>query len=194
MSGEEVVEEVKKESPDFVGITLVTPLINSALDVSKGIKEELPTAKIILGGPHIHFLHEEVIKEDFVDFCVRGEGELTAVELVKALSEGEDRDRDLREVKEITFKNNDKIVVNQDRPFIHDLDLLPFPARDLLPNYRRYIMGEEEKFTAMLASRGCPFRCHFCDGRIGLMTAELLKQMKKAGCQYIFYGIEFGDQ
>ena len=267
MSGEEVVDEVKRESPDFVGISVVTPLISSALNVSKRIKEELPTAKIIFGGPHIHFLHEEVIKADFVDFCVRGEGEFTTLELIRALSarEGRGRDRDLKlkAVKGITFKteNNGKIVVNQDRPFICDLDLLPFPARDLLPNhiYRRYVMGEEEKFTAVLASRGCPFRCHFCavpsmwkkhrrrsvenvldelewvseeysidnvrfsddlfaanrkwvfefceaildrgldmrwscDGRIGLMTAELLRQMKKAGCQYIFYGIEFGDQ
>ena len=40
MSGEEVVDEVKRESPDFVGITVVTPLISSALDVSKRIKEE----------------------------------------------------------------------------------------------------------------------------------------------------------
>lgn len=258
MSGEEVVEAVKRESPDFVGISVVTPLITSALDVSKRIKEALPTAKIIFGGPHIHFLHEEVIKADFVDFCVRGEGEFTTLELITALSEG----RDMKEVKGITYKNNaNKIVVNPDRPFINDLDSLPFPARDLLPNhiYRRYVMDEEERFTAILASRGCPFRCHFCavpsmwgkhrrrsvenvldelehvsemysidivrfsddlfaanrkwvlgfckaildrgldiewscDGRIGLMSAELLKQMKRAGCLYIFYGIEFGDQ
>ncbi|MFQ6003395.1 MAG: B12-binding domain-containing radical SAM protein, partial [Candidatus Zixiibacteriota bacterium] len=216
-----------------------------------------PHTVLVLGGPHIHFQHREVIEKDYVDFCVRGEGEYTMMELVHAVSDADN----LRQVKGITFKEGNKVIVTADRPLIQNLDDLPFPARDLLPNhiYRRYVMGEEEKFTAMLASRGCPFRCHFCavpsmwkkhrrrsvesvldelehvhgrysinnvrfsddlfvankkwvfefckgivdrglnikwscDGRIGLMSTELLRRMKKAGCQYIFYGIEFGDQ
>ncbi|MFQ6075853.1 MAG: B12-binding domain-containing radical SAM protein [Candidatus Bathyarchaeia archaeon] len=254
----EVVKMVENEGPDFVGMSVITPKIEVALYLSRKIKEVLPGVKIILGGPHIHFEHKEVIKNEEVDFCVRGEGELTALELINAVSGG----GDLREVKGVTFKDGSDVIVTPDRSFIKDLDALPFPARDLLPNpiYRGIWTGGKS-FTSMLATRGCPYSCHFCDagamwgrlhrrrsvgdvldeleqiyekfdvkcvrfvddllvvnkkwaielcrgmvergldmiewscdGRVGLMSEELLREMKRANCRVIFYGIEFGNQ
>ena len=258
LSHDEVIEKVTKENPDFVGITAITARINNALYLSAKVKEINPDTKVILGGPHVHFEHRTVINHPAVDFCVRGEGELTALELIKTVLEGEN----LREVKGITFKEKDNIVVTPDRPYVADLDTLPFPARGLLQNsVYKGSWTEGEAFSPILATRGCPYLCQFCDapaiwgrvhrrrsvesildeleeiyerfgvryvrflddllvvnkewtvnlcrgmrercldeicwvcdGRVGLMSGELLEELKKANCKVIFYGIEFGNQ
>ncbi|MBU1199929.1 B12-binding domain-containing radical SAM protein, partial [Patescibacteria group bacterium] len=269
LSHGEVIEEVRKENPDFVGITAITARINSALYLSAKVKEINPDinpvrkpskgskfsngVKVILGGPHVHFEHRSVIGDPSVDICVRGEGEITALELIKTVQEG----GNLRDVKGITFKEGDEVIVTPDRPHVADLDTLPFPARELLqsPAYRG-LWTEGETFSPMLATRGCPYLCQFCDapaiwgrvhrrrtvtnvldeveqiykefgvryvrfvddllvvnkkwtielcrgmhkrgldelswacdGRVGLMSEELLEELKKANCKVIFYGI-----
>jgi len=258
LSHDEVVERVRNEDADFIGITVITARIKSALYLSNKVKEIAPDAKVILGGPHVHFEHKEVIKDGSVDFCIRGEGEITTLELIETVSEG----GDLRGVKGITFKDDDEVIVAPDRPFVLDLDKLSFPARGLLesPVYKGS-WTEGQTFSPMLATRGCPYFCQFCDapaiwgrvhrrrsvgnvldeleeiynkynvryvrfvddllvadrkwtielckgirerglddlfwacdGRVGLMSEELLEELKKAGCKVIFYGIEFGNQ
>ncbi|MEW6674785.1 MAG: radical SAM protein [Nitrospirota bacterium] len=258
LSHDQVIEEVMKEPCDFVGITAITARINSALYLSAKVKEINPDIKVILGGPHVHFEHRAVINEPSVDFCARGEGEITALELIKTVSEG----GNLRDVRGITFKEGDEVIVTPDRPYVADLDTLPFPARGLLrsPAYRG-LWTEGETFSPMLATRGCPYFCQFCDtpaiwgrvhrrrsvanvldeleqiykkfdvryvrfvddllvankkwaiqlcrgilerglddlswacdGRVGLMSEELLEELKRANCKVIFYGIEFGNQ
>jgi radical SAM superfamily enzyme YgiQ (UPF0313 family) len=260
LSGDDICEAVIKEDPIFVGITVLTQQYTVSLELANAIKKIKPCVKIVLGGPHIHFEHTDVIREACVDFCVRGEGEYTMLELVETVLKGED----LKLVKGITYKNGKgEVFANPDRDFIKNLDELPFPARDLLPmdKYRGTIsLDGGRPFTAVLATRGCPFNCHFCslhsmwkgqrrrsvnnvleelryikkqygikylnfpddllvlnrqwaqelfegmvkcglnsikwdcNGRIGIMTEELLKKMKAANCQCINYGIEFGSQ
>ena len=159
---EEVYEIVARENPDIVGVTAFTRQIKGVLKTCEEIKRRCPSVKIVLGGPHIHAEHESVIKNDFIDFCVRGEAELTISELVEAISNG--GKGDLKKVRGLTFKDGTKVIVTQERPFIRDLDTLPFPARDLLPNhiYRGLIPFGDNVFTLMTATRGCPFKCHFC--------------------------------
>ena len=258
LSHGEVIEEVRKENPDFVGITVITARINSALSLSAKVKEINPDIKVVLGGPHVHFEHRTVIGYPSVDFCVRGEGEITALHLITCAS----NDGNLRDIRGVTFKEGDEIIVTPDRPFIQDLDVLPFPARGLLqsPVYKG-LWTEEVTFSPMLATRGCPYLCQFCDapaiwgrahrrrsvanvldeldqiynefgvryvrfvddllvvnkrwaidlckgilkrglnelywacdGRVGLMSEELLEELKRANCKVIFYGVEFGNQ
>jgi len=258
LSHDDVIEKVKEENPDFVGITTITARINSALCLSAKVKELNPDIKVILGGPHIHFEHRAVINESSVDFCVRGEGEITTLELIKTVSSG----GNLRDAKGVTFKEDNTVVVNPDRPFVRDLDTFSFPDRGLLqsPVYRG-MWTEGRTFSPMLATRGCPYLCQFCDapaiwgrvhrrrsvadvldeleqiynefgvryvrfvddllvankkwaielcrgiierglndlswacdGRVGLMSEELLEELKKANCKVMFYGIEFGNQ
>jgi len=159
LSPQEVVKIIEKESPQFVGITAMSASINSALYLSARIKEISPDTKVILGGPHIHFQHKTVINNPSVDFCIRGEGELTTLELINSLLNGDN----LAQVKGITFKQGDDVIVAPDRPFVEDLDRLPFPARGLLhhPAYRGEWTGGEP-FTSVLTTRGCPYDCQFC--------------------------------
>lgn len=162
LTGEDICEAVAREKPLFVGITVLTQQYSASLDLAGAIKKTDPHIKIIFGGPHIHFEHRDVIKKPNVDFCVRGEGEYTMLELVETLL----KKGDLRNVKGITFKNEkDEIIINPDQDFIKDLDDLPFPARDLIPmdKYKGTIsLDGGRPFAAILATRGCPFACHFC--------------------------------
>lgn len=163
MTHEETCAAVLIEKPDLAGITIFTSQLRSALLTAREIKKNLPSCKIVVGGPHVHPQHEELLrKQSSIDFCVRREGEITMMELAKALSDG----GDFRDILGLTFRDIDNnVIVNPDRPFIEDLDTLPFPARDLLPNYvyRGTIgFGERAKFTYISASRGCPFKCDFC--------------------------------
>ncbi|MCW3994397.1 MAG: B12-binding domain-containing radical SAM protein, partial [Candidatus Bathyarchaeota archaeon] len=161
MTQEELSKQIEKEKPDIAGVNVFTCQLRSAMHTCKRIKDVSPSTQVVVGGPHIHPQHGEVAENSSVDFCVRGEGEITMLELTNAVSTG----GDLKEVSGITFKEGKEIVVTPDRPFIKDLDSLPFPARDLLPNhiYKGLVLfGQGNLFTLITASRGCPFKCHFC--------------------------------
>ncbi len=156
----DICEIVKKEKPDIVGVTVFTSNLKSSLAICQEINKAYPHAKIVVGGAHIHPQHREVIEKPYIDFCIRGEGEETVLELTKALSNG----KDLEKVKGLTFKKDHNIVVTPDRPRIKDLDSLPFPARNLLQNqiYQVQIGDSWGAFTTVSSSRGCPFKCHYC--------------------------------
>jgi len=160
---EGVYEIVERENPDIVGVTVFTRQIKSALKTCEEIKRRCPSVKIVVGGPHIHAEHEKVIKNDFIDFCVRGEAEVTMSELIEAISQGGTK-AELEKVRGLTFKEGNNVIATPERHFIQNLDTLPFPARDLLPNhiYRGLIPFGDNVFTLMTATRGCPFKCHFC--------------------------------
>ena len=156
----DICKIVVKEESDIVGVTVFTSNLKSSLTTCREIKKAYPPAKIVVGGAHIHPQHREVIEKPYIDFCVRGEGEETLLELTEALSNG----KDLEQVKGLTFKKDHNVIVTADRPFIKDLDSLPFPARNLLQNkiYQGQIGNGWGTFTAVSASRGCPFKCHYC--------------------------------
>ena len=160
----QTVAHVRSSQPDLVGISVVSGTHNSTVMLGKLLHEALPQAKIVLGGPHVHFLYEEMMQEHaWIDFCVRGEGEHTTLELLSALEQG----TDLSGIPGLIHRMNGRLLVNQDRPFIKELDSLPFPARDLLPmnDYRWRIFGftrPDDKVVTITATRGCPFHCHFC--------------------------------
>ena len=196
MTYKETCEAALMEKPDLVGLTIFTSQLRSALTTAREIKKNLPSCKIVVGGPHIHPQHEELLRcESSIDFCVRREGEITLVELAKSLSNG----GDFGDIPGLTFRdNNNKVIVNPDRPFIEDLDTLPFPARDLLPNhiYRGTIgSGERDKFTYISASRGCPFDCYFCSvprfwakprrRSVDNVIAEMEETYTKFGIEYM---------
>ena len=158
---EGVVSEAISQRPQLIAITTNSPLYSRVLSLSWKLKEKLPNTKIVLGGYHPTFLAQEVLANDFVDFIIKGEGEKTLLELCKAL-EG---DGDFSSIKGLGFRQQEKIVLNEERSFIKDLDNLPFPAYDLLPLKRYYVsnnLGIMRKVISLIVSRGCTGRCYFC--------------------------------
>jgi radical SAM superfamily enzyme YgiQ (UPF0313 family) len=159
---QEIIEYVEKERPDFVGLTSVTVTRNTALRIIEEIKKRHPEIISIIGGPHVHFLWEETLQNKFVDFCVIGEGEYVVLNLVKALGEN----KSFKNIEGLAFRSNGKIVSTGPSQRITKLDDLPLPARHLLPmeEYKSPFLVKVggKPYTALMTSRGCPFRCKYC--------------------------------
>jgi anaerobic magnesium-protoporphyrin IX monomethyl ester cyclase len=156
LSYEDFRSELGKRKPDIVGLTSTTLTYNPALKLAKIAKEVLPDCLIFIGGPHVTFWDDNALEEcPALDVIVRREGEYTLLELVQKVEAGESFD----DVLGVTYRKNGKTVRNPDRPYIEDLDSLPFPARHLWPmeHLRKY-----EDILYLAASRGCVFWCEFC--------------------------------
>jgi len=156
---EEIRKIIEKESPDIVGIGFNTIKYESAVKTARIVKEINKKISVIVGGIHPTILPKETIREPYFDIVVRGEGELTMLELVKTLR----TDKNLKNVKGILFKISKKVIMTPPRPLIKDLDILPFPARDTLVNKKDY---HPDKMGVMITSRGCPYNCAFCSNML----------------------------
>ncbi|MCD6428124.1 MAG: cobalamin-dependent protein [Desulfurococcales archaeon] len=156
------IAEVKSWSPDLIGISLQTPTAPKGYRAILELKKELPDVPIIVGGTHPTYMYEEALNNG-ADVVVRGEGEYTTLELVNTI---ESRGMDFNELKKvdgIAFRGRDgKIVVTKPRPFIHDLDELPWPARHLLPMDKYTLFNKPIRIAHIMASRGCPYGCIYC--------------------------------
>jgi anaerobic magnesium-protoporphyrin IX monomethyl ester cyclase len=161
-----LLNEVRRYSPDIVGITATTPTFGSSLLTAQMLKENLPNVPTLIGGAHVSAVPKETMTYGCFDVGVIGEGEYTTLELVKHIEKnGLDR---LGEIPGIAFMNKGQFCLTEHRPFIKNLDELPFPARHLLPplhmyhpaptSYKRLPNGH------LLSARGCAgARCVFCD-------------------------------
>ncbi|WKZ32470.1 MAG: radical SAM protein [Thermodesulfobacteriota bacterium] len=165
MSHSELVEALKRERPGVIGITGTTPSSVSMYRVARDARGILPGALIVGGGAHMTALPGEAMASAPFDAGVIGEGEETFLALVRHFEEH--GRRNFGDVQGIVFREEEKVRSTGRRPFIKDLDSLPFPARHLLPplsayrptpaSYRKLPLG------VMITSRGCPFQCTFCD-------------------------------
>ena len=151
---------VTKTEPDMVVLECSTPSIDSDLLTAKVLKEKMKNVFVVLVGSHPTFFHQDVIRENpQLDAICRGEFDLTVRDLATALSNGDN----LKRVKGITYKDENGIHVNEDRPLIENLDKLPFPARHIVKSdYYRQGTFVGKHSTTMVTSRGCPYRCIFC--------------------------------
>ncbi len=156
---ESFVSKLQETKPEIIGISSTTLSYNPALKLAKIAKRTCPSSLVIMGGPHVTILDKETLLEcPEVDVVVRGEGEQTLLEIAK-LKASSSLSK-LNEVLGITFKKNGEIVRTADRPFIQDLDALPFPAFDRLPLKKYRLFGKT--YLPIITSRGCPFQCTFC--------------------------------
>jgi len=147
-------------NPDVVGLTAMTMTMIDVIKVVNIVKKIKSDAKVVLGGPHVHLFPDETINLKGIDFLVLGEGEVTFKEL---LDNVDDKSK-LQEIKGLVFKRNNHIINTGVRMPINNLDELPFPARHLVP-YKKYtsLLTTGNIVTTMFTSRGCPYRCSFCD-------------------------------
>lgn len=146
---------------DIFGITATTYTRFEAIKIAKCIKQSKPDAIVIVGG--VHFMHtadDTLRKVPEIDIVVRGEGEITIVELANALSRG----TDLHGIKGITYRKDGQVVSNLPQTVFEDPDALPVYTRFSWDEYPEYLFGYPERVPAIsvMASRGCPYKCIFC--------------------------------
>jgi radical SAM superfamily enzyme YgiQ (UPF0313 family) len=138
-----------------------TPSIEFDLATAEAVKRLSPGIFVALLGSHVtHFDRQTIAENPAVDAVVRGEFEYTCADLARALDQG----ADLATVQGITYRDEaGEPRRNPDRPLFEPLDDMPFPARHIVKDagYRAGIYSGGLP-TAMVSSRGCPYRCTFC--------------------------------
>ncbi len=153
------------QSPQLIGINASLANFGSAKALASKIRERLPGSILVIGGAYITAMPYEVMQEGVFDIGVIGEGEETFLELVKHIMQKGMSDLSL--VKGIIFKEGGKWVINQRRGYLDDLDMIPYPARNLLPPLSRYsptpASYKKLPLAVVITSRGCPHGCTFCD-------------------------------
>jgi radical SAM superfamily enzyme YgiQ (UPF0313 family) len=164
----ELITKLAKYSPEIVGITCTTPTFASSIHTATLVKSELPSATVVVGGAQVCALPEETMSFSCFDVGVIGEGERTAQELIAHIERN--GLEHLEKMKGLVFRHNGSIVQTEKRPFISNLDELPFPARHLLPPLERYqptpATHRRLPHATIISSRGCAgARCVFCDRR-----------------------------
>jgi len=159
---EEFLKQVKKYNPDIFLIETSTPSINTDINWINKVKDMLPRVKTILTGPHATVFAENLLKENkSVDFVLSGEYEYILLNLIKNLESGGCGDN----IKGVTFRKDGEIIKNPPAELIKNLDEIPWPARHFLPiyAYNDAFAGLPSPNVQIWASRGCPYRCVFCN-------------------------------
>lgn len=186
----DILAEIKNFNPQVVGISNnFTSFVTDALNLTRIIKKQFPQTMLIMGGAHPTMDYEEIIKLPYVDLIVRGEGEYTMVELLENLSRG----NSIEKIKGIVWKKDDsKIVVNETKEPIPNLDSLPIPAYHLL-NMTLYLTQKSSNFQYskkfpvghLVTSRGCRYNCIFCS------TTKLFRKFRAHSSSRVLEEMEF---
>jgi radical SAM superfamily enzyme YgiQ (UPF0313 family) len=173
ISLEQISQYVKENNPKVIGLSTLTSTFEKAKEIGKKLKSDFPDKLMIIGGHHITIFPESAVKaHEIFDIFIYGEGELTAHELMEFFkAKNYDKNmilnsaEDLKKINGIMFKHANKILKTKPREFIQNLDILPMPARHLLPMEKYIPLPIEYKrlpTLQMMVSRGCPFNCTYC--------------------------------
>jgi radical SAM superfamily enzyme YgiQ (UPF0313 family) len=201
---ENPIKKIKKEKPDIVGISAMTYEFPQAKQIAKELKLDFDIP-IIIGGHHISLMPHHFDKGIF-DLAVIGEGEQTLLELMQLFEkEGRFSADKLKNIKGILYRDNGSIKTTEPRPLIENLDLIPFPALDLL-DMSYYLQPRREAFSdkidrylSVITTRGCPYKCIFCPAfslwkRPRFHSAEyVVNEMKHLIEKYKITGIRIWD-
>ncbi len=194
---EDFVDHVKARNPDVVGIGAAVCWAPSALKAFRLIHEALPRVTLVAGGLHFTFTADEVLTHNrHISYIVRGEGEVTFAELLAQLRNGT---VDPTAIRGLSYAANGRVIHNEPRPFVEDLDSLPMPAYHKLP-MDRYHFRNWPPFMVITSSRGCPYQCTFCAqwkfyGQTwrGVSAKRLADEIELLYNRYGIRVIEFGD-
>ncbi|MGE5308035.1 MAG: B12-binding domain-containing radical SAM protein [Deltaproteobacteria bacterium] len=159
-SCEYIVWEIVRRAPGVVAFSCYLWNISLILRLSAMLKQVLPGAVIVLGGPEVSpRAHEIIAQNPAVDIVIRGEGEFAFVEAVKAIKAG----KGLSGIKGLTFRMGRKVIENPERPPIKNLDSIPSVYLD-------GCTAVAHREACLETQRGCVFGCEFCYYNKGCRT------------------------
>lgn len=166
LSKEKLTDRILATRPDIVGFSAYSPFFHLTCDIAGEIKKINPDIPIMVGGPHITIQKEKALLPQF-DYGFMGEAERSLPEFLDIFAGS----RDFGKMRGILFRHG-KEIVNTGEAWLRDttmrkselggqypLDIVPLPARHLLP-MERYRLGTpngRDRFTSIQTARGCPW-------------------------------------
>ena len=198
---EHLTDYLDKNKYDFVGVSVIGGYYQyrKLLAISTAINRSKNRPFYIIGGHGPAPETEYFLKKTQADVVVIGEGEITVINLLRAVSDK----TPLASVKGIAYRQGDEVFVNERQPLIQDIDTIPFPAYELFPmHYYRLLQlprSDKTDFAMrMLSGRGCTFKCNFCyrldEGFRPRSNENIIDEIQLLKRNYGITYIGFGDE
>lgn len=148
-------KQIEEFKPDVIGFSVLSVLWDYTKLIARDIRSYHNVPHIV-GGYQAILAPEETIIADEIDVICTGEGEYTLTEYLNAL----EKKLPLEGIKGIWYKENGKVIKNEKREAIKDLDIMPFPDWDLFDDIEKYLFFLGRLYV--IGTRGCPYKCSFC--------------------------------
>lgn len=160
-SYDKLEQEISGRTFDFCGITAMTFTLLDVIKTCHIVRKVRPEAKIILGGPHAHLFPKETLSLPDVDFLIMGEGEIPLATFLNKF----DNPAAWPNIRGLGYIDSQGRMVDGGlAETVQQLDMLGFPARDLIDqSLYSSVLGQSRIIGTMFTSRGCPFKCTFCN-------------------------------
>ncbi|SVC73425.1 uncharacterized protein METZ01_LOCUS326279, partial [marine metagenome] len=147
---------INEFQPDIVGFSSVSSQFLFVKDLAKIAKDLLPNVITIAGGVHPTLSPDSLLEADYLDGFLRGECEIALEDFLDRVSNG----LPYKETDNFAYVEGDKVITNELKPLVNDLDTLPLPDKDIYPYFENSI-----KLTTaapFFFTRGCPYTCTYC--------------------------------
>ncbi|MBI5416490.1 radical SAM protein [Candidatus Poribacteria bacterium] len=193
-----IIDKIISKKPNLIAFSTITDNYRWACRLAEILKKRLVKTPIVFGGAHPTLVPERVIKNDYVDFLILGEGEYALLELVDSIEQGKDWDK----IHNVWGKKINIIISNPLRPLVNNLDELPLPNKDL---FQKYIPNQDEYI--IISGRGCPYSCTFCCNHVWQKiykdngqylrkrsVEHVIDELKKGKIKYNFSTVYFADE
>jgi anaerobic magnesium-protoporphyrin IX monomethyl ester cyclase len=197
-SVDDVSRQIAALQPDYLGLSATTISVTNAARIAERVKTLVPGVVTILGGAHVSAIPERTLEAfPSIDFGIVGEGEVSLFELLARMDAGQAVDA----VAGLVYRGAGGVHANLRAPYIDDLNALPLPAWDLLPDFPHRFQPSLFSYprtpvATLITSRGCPFSCSFCDrstsGKRGRMhsveyVVRLCRHLAGLGVRHIIF-------
>lgn len=154
-NNKQILDKISDYNPDLIGLTSNISTVREVIELTNEIKTKF-NKFVIIGGCYASSSFDYILKNSKADYVIKGEGEAVIKELIKK--------DEFKKVNGVAFLHNNKIISNPNMPLIKNIDALPFPAYDMITNFKSYHARSRKRPQGfILTGRGCPFQCIYCD-------------------------------
>jgi radical SAM superfamily enzyme YgiQ (UPF0313 family) len=158
-------KKIKEFKPDLLGVSMFSNNYKVAYEAMENIKEKFPLLKIVVGGSHASCFKEKLLLDCLaIDYGIILEGEYALLELCQG--------KELDQIKNLIYRDKEKITINTTRNFVKDLNTLPFPT------YYRFELDKYLDEKSLISSRGCPHECIYC--AVGVVSGKEVRMRSPA--------------
>lgn len=158
----DLINKIIKYEPDVIGFQVLSANYPWCVEVASEVKKRLPNVPVVFGGYHPTASPKYVMEHSCVDYVIKGEAEHAFLDLVQMIEHGEVDPS----MQNLVMRHQGNFIDNDVRPYIQDLDTLPFPDKDLFYKY-----GTPFDIAHMIMTRrGCPYGCTFCGNNLWRKT------------------------